>query len=242
MKGLSTEHEYDLNVRRIAAKKAILLILILAVTIFVFIQRDNLRDSKVKKFYRATEQTEVQHVSILGDHDIEQVFMTRAKSYGVFRMKFYNPARGTATGTIHFILKDDKGKEVASTEIDASLALNEKYTRILFGGDSEALNANRIVSTTYGPKKSGNISVTEDRPYTLEIITEDVASEDDFDLLILTDPDFDKRDTAHDIVVDGRSYDNSWIYGGAYQRYYDKNTLKRLLNILIKSLSKEMKN
>jgi len=200
----------------------------MAALIFLITQKDSFRESILEDIYTHRDGTDMVKVSMLGDHYVEQKFRTKSDALGQLKIRFFNPAGEKATGKITVTLKDPQDKEVASTELDASLLNQNKSTKFILGGDSAEANFNRIVSTQQ--QSSVSIPVTENEYYTIGISAEDISSPEELDLVLDTDPDFHNREAdTYNAVIDGEECADSWVKSSFIFLRFPKALYKSLL-------------
>ncbi len=176
------KEERETNNKNWIIKKLIILALLLAVLGFLYIQRDSLRESVRLYIYPDYENCETGSVSMLGNHVVEQDVVMQSDILRTVGIMFSNHDAGSASGRVSVALIDKDGKTVAETGLDASLVSEGDITKFLLSGDSEGLNANRIVTTNDTNVMAGYTEVVEGETYTVRITTEDVRSDGAFDL------------------------------------------------------------
>lgn len=228
--------EPGLDRKKEIIKKIILMALLIAVLLFLFIQRDYLRNEKKVHMNTKDDDGPLYDVSILGNHVIEQPVIMRTDSFRTIRILFNNPGRNTASGNVKLEFFDESGDLIASTDIDASLIKENRYTKLLLGVNSDSFNSNRIVSTNTKERDKGIISVVKGDTYTFRLTTENVRSEEDLSLVLSDYTDSGNNDILRETVIDGEPQQNSCLYMSLGHRKYSWKTISFFLFLIIMTL------
>lgn len=216
-------------------KKVILIALLLAVLLFLFIERDYLRNEKRVHLNLTDASLPTQSVSVIGDHVIEQQVVMRSDSIKTIHVYFLNPAGDKATGKISLELLDSKGEVLQKTDIDASLVRRNRYTNLQFGGDAAAINYNKIVGTYGSEHNVGNVDVVRGATYTFRISTKDIKSDEDF-RIVLSDYSTTGDSSLVDASIDGKSYNDRCLYMAITERSYSYKTIALIILLILAAL------
>ena len=220
--------------KKIIIRKCILLALLAAVLVFLFIQRDHLRESARAHLLDKTRQYTTETVSVTGSHVIEQPVVTESDVVGSVGLYFKKKSENTASGLIELALVDPEGNTVADTSLDASFIQSDGVTKFMPGGSSEAFNASRI-SNSYGAGTKTNIKVVKGETYTIRISFKDVACDGPLELTLCSYDEGKSGDPA-EAVMDGKSLGGSFVELYLVNRKYDKGILMRYAFIILLTL------
>ena len=232
---LELENEKRNEKKKETIKKVILMLLLMGVLLFVFLQRDCLKNEARVHVNKDDINQPTREVSLIGDHVIEQDVVMRSDSFRKVYVYFRNGDIDHSSGLVKLELLDKAGNVLKSTSIDASLINENSFTRFLLGGDSEAVNSNRIVSTYGKDKREGIVYVDEGETYTFRITTEDVKCDKKF-VVVLSDYSSSKDDSLHNVVIDGKTQDKTCLYMALAERYYSHKTMALFLGMIFLTL------
>lgn len=224
------KEERRIQNRKWIIKKLIILALLLAVLGFLYIQRDSLRESVRLYVYPDYENCEIGSVSMLGSHTVEQDVVMQSDILRTVGIMFRNYDPESASGRVSVALIDKDGKTVAETGLDASLVSEGDVTKFLLSGDSEGLNANRIVTTNDTNVMAGYTEVVEGETYTVRITTEEVSSNGAFDLRL---NEYGEDGDYPPLRIDGEDAGGECAYMYVANRMYNEKTNKLFLALIL---------
>ena len=216
-------------------KKIVLIALLFAVLLFLFAERDSLRNEKREHINETYENFPTHTVSLEGSHIIEQKVTMRTDSIQTIHIYFLNPSGSNSKGELTLELTDDKGNAVAETFVDASLVNRNKYTKLEFGVDAASINTNRIVSTRTSEKDKGKLDVKKGATYTFRLTTENISCEEPLEVVLSEYKDSGKPN-PHSVVIDGKERDSNCLYMAITERTYSYKTIALFLFLILATL------
>ena len=199
-------------------RKLILLLILLLLGVFIFINKDSLQNKVKTDIYPNSDSATTTKISLLGDHTVTQRFTAKENLLSSVKLRFKNPGKDTASGTVRLTLLDSSDNKVAETKIRAGMIGHNKVTRFILGGDSEAANPNKIISIVGTSQKTSIIPVEKGKEYTLLLEAEGIESDKAFDLVLKTDEGFGSADGEYTAAVDGTEVSESWLSSVIYYR------------------------
>lgn len=223
------------NTEKGNVKKIVLIALLFAVVLFLFAERDSLRNGKRIHINDEYKNQATQNLSLEGNHVIDQAVTMRTDSIRGIHIMFRNLAGEAAEGKITLELIDDKGSVIGSAEADASLINRNNYTILVFGADAEAVNANRIVSTHTTERDKGRLTVEKGATYVFRLTTEDIKSNEPFEIVL---SDYNDTDTPNpkNVVIDGKEYDKQCMYMAITERPYSRKMIALIIFLILATL------
>ncbi|MBR2540709.1 MAG: hypothetical protein IKE85_07840 [Mogibacterium sp.] len=217
-KHFKTDTTADSRTIKHTARRVFLILILILLGLFIFTERNSLQIKQRTDLYPVTDKTPTVAVSLLGNHTVTQKFIAKESLISSVKIRFNNPGRNTATGKVKLTLLDNKGAEVATTEIGADTINANKITRFILGGDSELANSNKIVQIVGTGYKTNIISVEKGKEYTLVMEAEDVGSEDVFELVMYTEDGFGSGKGEFSTTIDGTEQTGAWLNSVIYYR------------------------
>lgn len=219
---------------KVKIKKMILTVILIALSVFLFINRGYLTNRVTYNLFPESG-TEEQKMSLLGNHVIDQPYTAVSDSIGSVGITFDNKEKNSATGTISIELIDSKGKVVADTELDASRIMERGKTKFILGGNSEVLNSNHTVESYGRNQRVSTIFINKGEAYTFRITAKDVISDGDLRIHLYT---FDKNDRgkADSITVDGETKSGTSLMMYTKNDIYSRNTIIMFIVLILAAL------
>lgn len=214
-------------------KKAVLAAILCALAVFLFVNRGYLTNRVTYNLF-PKEGVELQKVSMLGDHVIEQPYTAVSGSIGSVGISFDNEEKNSVTGTITLELLDSSGEVVSSTDLDASRVRESEYTKFILGGDSEALNANKTVETYGRNQRMSTIFIEKGRDYTFRLTAKDVKSDGRFDIQLYS---FEKTNDSRpdSVTIDSKVSDGTCLNMYTKNDIYSKSTVVMFIILILGS-------
>ena len=187
------------------AKKVVLILIILAAIVFLFVNREYFRNRVKTHVYRVYNTDTVQSIPISGTQTIRQSFISEAGGVGTIFLRFKNPNQNTVSGQVTLTLEDSNGKEVSSTEIDASNINRNKQTRFILGQHSNVANRNKTVTTEDASYRFNSLNIHKGQLYTFVVKCEDIVAPDGFEIVVTGREAHNGPDATFDVEIDGES-------------------------------------
>ncbi len=210
-------------------RRIILLLLLAAFMIFLYTQKEYMRDEKKVPFLPSADYT-IEEVSVLGTHELRQSFVAKHNHLGLIRVFFHNPDSFNTTGNVKLTLVDDEGNKVADTTMRASYIVPSGATKFFLGGSSEAPNSNGIVETHVRGYAERTTDVEKGKRYTIILNFDNIKSGMDVTVESKIDPQGAQEGTI--FTIDGEEQADGFLRGSLTYRLYSKTTV-RLIGFLL---------
>ena len=222
-------------------KRLIAILLLFGCAYFMYLQQDSLTssDKVTLPVVKSSEAASFSghELSILGDTEIVQQFEAGGENLGLVSLYFHKEGGANSTGTVRFYLQDSSRNTVAETKMDAKFIKNQRPMELVFGGDSEAQNANRIISTMQKSNTSKTTKLQKGKTYYIVMKSEDVATDGIFSVRTRTPKAGTEAAAGQSFVTkDGKAVDGQYLKATLKYKYYDMSLILRFAVILLMAL------
>ncbi len=221
-------------------KRLIAVLLLLGCAYFMYLQQDSLTNSdKVTLPITSNQDASFKghEVSILGDAEIVQNFEASGENLGLVLLYFHKEGGASSTGTVYFYLQDSNRKTIAETKMDAKFIKNQRPMELVFGGDSEAQNANRIISTMQKSSSTKTTQLEKGKTYYLVLKSENVATDGVFKVRTRSAKSGTSIAAGQDnVTANGKAIEGQYLKATLNYKYYDRGLIIRFALILLMAL------
>ena len=221
--------------KKVNVKKLILCCLILANIIFICCKSDTFKSELTQYINVDSEEQEIlkseEGIEISSGTIVEQEFAVAERRLGQLHIYFKNSSPHESTGQVQFVLLDEERNELYTEKLDVSAVKHGSATVFDFSGNTEAINANHIVSKKILNSSKG-MKLNDGETYILQIKGIDIESVASIQIILAAE----EVNGEEILTIDGETIDNRQIYSAAVYYQFTYKVFVALIAILIMAL------